>query len=105
MKDRPPSTEVVRRLTGFQKNRTGASSSNGVGHVRLGALKKGCCKVLREPLQGCFAEYWSCQAVRIKEFTTLFSGARGMHVFRGIHIRAAPPIAMDPIHAAKLQEV
>ena len=60
---------------------------------------------MRESLQGYFEERWSCQPVRIKELAAMSFGARGIHVFRSIHIRAAPPIAMGPMHAAKLQEV
>lgn len=52
--DRPPSTEVVHCLSDFQKKRTGASSSKGVGHVGHGTLEKGCCTVMREFLQGYF---------------------------------------------------
>lgn len=60
---------------------------------------------MQESLQGYFEEHWSCQPVHIEELAALSCGARGIHVFRSIHIRATPPIGMDPMHAAKLQEV
>jgi hypothetical protein len=43
---RPPITEVVDRLTGFQKGLTGGTTSNNIDHDSHNAPKKGCCIVM-----------------------------------------------------------
>ena len=45
-RERPPITEVVDRLTEFQKGKTGGMTSRDTDHANHDAPKKGCCTVM-----------------------------------------------------------